>query len=130
MKSQVVVDKQTRTIICTAFANGKIHDFALFKASKVRMHKRVKLRTDTGYIGIKRIHANSELPLRQSKYHKLSKQEKLFNRQISSQRVTNEHAIGFLKRFKILAFPYRNRRKRFGLRVNLLSGICNFDLLV
>jgi hypothetical protein len=40
----------------------------------------------------------------------------------------NEHAIGFLKRFKILAERYRNRRKRYGLRVNLLAGICNFDL--
>ena len=35
----------------------------------------------------------------------------------------------FLKRFKIIAERYRNLRKRFGLRVNLLAGICNFDLL-
>jgi len=26
--------------------------------------------------------------------------------------------------------PYRNRRKRFRLRLNLLAGICNFDLAV
>ncbi|MCL2853878.1 MAG: IS5/IS1182 family transposase, partial [Defluviitaleaceae bacterium] len=31
-------------------------------------------------------------------------------------------------RFKILAERYRNRRKRFGLRLNLLAGICNFEL--
>lgn len=123
-----MVDKRTHVIICTAFANGKTHDFALFKKSKVRLLTQINLTTDTGYMGIKSIHANSDLPIRQSKYHKLSKQEKLFNRQISSQRVANEHAIGFLKRFKILALPYRNRRKRFALRVNLLAGICNFDL--
>ncbi|KJV72797.1 putative transposase [Orientia tsutsugamushi str. TA716] len=28
-----------------------------------------------------------------------------------------------LKRFKIIADKYRNRRKRFGLRFNLISGI-------
>ncbi|KJV50705.1 putative transposase [Orientia tsutsugamushi str. Karp] len=34
-----------------------------------------------------------------------------------------------LKRFKIIADKYRNRRKRFGLRFNLISGIYNFDML-
>jgi len=123
-----VINKATRGIICTAVANGKTHDFALFKASGVRALKRIELKTDTGYLGIKKIHANSELPIKRSKYHKLTKEEKRYNREISSQRVTNEHAIGFLKRFKILSLPYRNRRKRFGLRLNLLAGICNYDL--
>ncbi len=50
------------------------------------------------------------------------------HRRIASERVTNEHAIGFLKRFKILSEGYRNRRKRFGLRFNLIAGICNFEL--
>ncbi|MDR0637616.1 MAG: IS5/IS1182 family transposase, partial [Spirochaetaceae bacterium] len=31
------------------------------------------------------------------------------------------------KRFKIVADRYRNRRKRFGLRFNLICGICNFE---
>ncbi|SPR02632.1 IS5 family transposase ISOt6 [Orientia tsutsugamushi] len=40
----------------------------------------------------------------------------------------NENVIGALKRFKIIADKYRNRRKRFGLRFNLISGIYNFEL--
>ncbi|HEX5153041.1 MAG TPA: IS5/IS1182 family transposase, partial [Parafilimonas sp.] len=32
------------------------------------------------------------------------------------------------KIFKIIAERYRNRRKRFGLRVNLIAGIYNYDL--
>ena len=47
---------------------------------------------------------------------------------LSSQRVLNEHVIGKIKRFKILSCRYRNRRKRFGLRVNLISAIYNFEL--
>lgn len=125
-----MVDKTSRQIICTAFANGKTHDFALFKASGVRLAPWIRAQVDTGYIGIKKLHANSEHPIKCSKYHKLTVGEKRYNRNISSHRVTNEHAIGFLKRFKILAERYRNRRKRYGLRVNLLAGICNFDLLV
>jgi len=33
-----------------------------------------------------------------------------------------------LKRFKILSDKYRNRRKRFGLRFNLIAGIQNWEL--
>ncbi|KJV86598.1 IS5 family transposase ISOt6 [Orientia tsutsugamushi] len=40
----------------------------------------------------------------------------------------NETVIGMLKQFKIIANKYRNRRKRFGLRFNLISGIYNFEL--
>ncbi len=83
---------------------------------------------DSGYTGIKKIHSNIEIPKKRTKKKKLTREEKRQNREISSQRVTNEHVIGFLKRFKILSERYRNRRKRFGLRFNLIAGICNYEL--
>ena len=122
------MNKKDRTIICTSFSEGKKHDFNLYKKSKVHAKPNTKITTDTAFIGIKKIHANSELPHKNSKNHKLTKEQKKENRRISSERVTNEHAIGFVKRFKILSDRYRNRRKRFGLRFNLIAGICNFDL--
>jgi hypothetical protein len=124
----VVVDKKTRKIICTAFANGKRHDFRLFKESKTRISEEIQADTDTGYQGIKKLHSNSVLPKKRTKKNPLTSEEKAANRAISSERVTNEHAIGFVKRFKILSERYRNRRKRFGLRFNLIAGICNFEL--
>ncbi|KIC75949.1 Transposase [Neochlamydia sp. TUME1] len=33
----MVVDKKSRKVICTAFSNGKKHDYKLFKESKVRV---------------------------------------------------------------------------------------------
>ena len=128
MKTQVVVDKNSRKVICTAFTNGKRHDFRLFKESKTHIHPETLAETDTGYVGIKKIHANSLLPKKRTKKNPLSAEDKAFNRKISSERVGNEHAIGFIKRFKILSERYRNRRKRFGLRFNLIAGICNFEL--
>jgi len=68
------------------------------------------------------------LPKKKTKKKPLTAEDKAMNREISSQRVGNEHAIGFIKRFKILSERYRNRRKRFVLRFNLIAGICNFDL--
>ena len=128
MKTQVVVDKKTRKVICTAFGEGKRHDFRLFKESKTHIHPETLVELDTGYIGIDKIHANSVLPKKKSKKNPLTAEDKANNRKISSERVINEHAIGFIKRFKILAERYRNRRRRFGLRFNLIAGICNYDM--
>ena len=129
MKTQVIVDKKTRKVICTAFGVGKRHDFKLFKESKTHIHPDTLAETDTGYVGIKKIHVNSLLPKKKSKKKPLTAEDKASNRKISSERITNEHAIGFIKRFRILSERYRNRRKRFGLRFNLIAGICNFEML-
>jgi len=121
------VDKKTRQILCTSFSYGKRHDFKLFKESGVRVKPSTVLKTDTGYLGIKKIHANSTLPIKRRRKQQLTKEEKRFNRQISSERALNENVIGFIKRFRILSDKYRNRRKRFALRFNLIAGICNYD---
>jgi transposase len=124
-----VVDKRSRKVICTAFCNGKKHDFKLFQESKVRWTKSSKGLVDSGYTGIKKIHSSTELPKKKTKKNPLTMEEKKQNREISSQRIENEHGLGFLKRFKVLSERYRNRRKRFGLRFNLIAGICNHELL-
>lgn len=127
MKTQLVADKHTKQIICTAFGKGRRHDFWLYKASKVRIHEDIQAITDTGYLGISKLHKNSLLPKKRSKRKQLTNDDIAFNFSVSSLRADNEHIIGFVKRFKILSERYRNRRKRFGLRFNLLAGICNFD---
>jgi hypothetical protein len=106
-----------------------MHDFKLYKKSKVRIHESIETLTDTGYLGLKKIHDKTEMPKKKSKKNPLTKEDKKRNKELSSQRVLNEHVIGMIKRFKIVADKYRNRRKRFGLRFNLISGICNFELI-
>ena len=129
MKTQVVVDKKTHQVICVFFSNGKRHDFRTFKESRTHVNPDTTIETDTGCMGITKIHSKSVLPIKKRKKLKLTKEQKRHNRRISSERVTNEHAIGFIKRFRIAAERYRNRRKRFGLRFNLICGLCNFDRL-
>jgi len=123
-----VVDKKSAQVICTAFSNGKRHDFRVLKESRVRFQKETQVVTDTGYQGLQKLHSNSALPKKKRKHHPLTKEEKNRNKELSSLRVLNENVIGRLKRFKIIADRYRNRRKRFGLRFNLISGIYNFEL--
>ena len=128
IKTQIVVDKKTRRIISTAITNGKRHDFRLFKESKTRIHPDIKVVTDTGYQGIAKLHSQSELPKKRSKNKPLTSDDKKRNQVLASESVGNENVIGMLKRFKILSDRYRNRRKRFGLRFNLIAGIYNLEL--
>jgi hypothetical protein len=58
----------------------------------------------------------------------LTSEDKKNNQRLASERVLNENVIGVLKRFKIIADRYRNRRKRFALRFNLIAGIYNWEL--
>ena len=99
----------------------------MFKESGVRIHPETKSLTDTGYQGIQKLHQNSALPKKKTKKNPLTKEDKKKNRELSSERVLNENVIGMLKRFKIIADRYRNRRKRFGLRFNLIAGIYNYE---
>ena len=115
-------------MICTNFSNGKRHDFRLFKESGVRFQSKTKVLTDTGYQGLYKLHANSDLPKKRTKKQPLTREDKKNNKQLSSQRALNENVIGMLKRFKIIADKYRNRRKRFGLRFNLIAGLYNSEL--
>lgn len=123
----MLVNPNNGEIICLAFTNGRKHDFQLFKDSRVHVRAEVLLEADTGYQGLAQLHANSLLPKKRSKNHPLTKQQRIENRKISSRRIFVEHAIRFVKRFRILSERYRNRRKRFALRFSLIAGICNFD---
>ncbi len=77
-----MVDKKKKQVICTSFANGKKHDFKLFKDSKTHIHPETKTITDTGYQGIAKIHKKSELPKKRSKKNPLTKEDKENNRKL------------------------------------------------
>ena len=124
LKTQVVVSKASGMIICTSFCNGKTHDFHLFKKSRLPLRQTTQVIVDTGYLGIHKIHSHSELPKKKSKYHPLTDADKEFNQTLASVRVLNENVIGCIKRFRIISDRYRNRRKRFALRFNLIDLCC------
>ncbi|KAF0852080.1 transposase [Spiroplasma poulsonii] len=44
-------------------------------------------------------------------------------------RIIIENIFAILKKFKIITEKYHNRRKRFGLRFNLIASIYNLQIL-
>jgi IS5 family transposase len=124
----VVVDKRTRKILCTAGSSGKKHDFKLLLESGVRFPKGVFALGDSGYQGLQNISGSALIPHKGSKHNPLTEAQKDYNHSLSSERIFVENVIGWLKRFRILAEKYRNRRRRFGLRFNLIAAIYNLEL--
>ena len=76
------------------------------------------------------MHAQTSLPKKKSKRHPLTQEDKEGNTALAKEHALVENVIEMLKRFKIIAERYRNRRKRFGLRFNLLAGLYNWELKI
>jgi hypothetical protein len=114
--------------MCTAHGRGHTHDFALYKQSQLELHESLELLADSGYQGLSKLHERSRTPKKRSKKVQLTKGERRANRELSRRRIVVENVIRSLKIFRILLERYRNRRKRFALRFNLIAGLYNFEL--
>ena len=111
------------------FGKGRRHDFHVFKTSAIHLHPETESLQDSGYQGIERYHANSYVPIKRPSKGRLTQSERAYNRALSQERIGIEHINRHLKIFRILASRYRNRRRRYGLRCNLIAAIYNYELL-
>ena len=110
--------------MCTNFAPGSVHDFKLFKLSRLPFRKDTLVLADTGYLGIEVIHKKSLIPKKSSKLRRLTLEDKYYNRIISKLRIGVEHVIS--KCFRI--FSERYRHKNFKKLFNLLCAVINLEL--
>ncbi len=124
----MVINQETREIICVAFEPRHSHDFSLFKKSKTHFHPQTDSLQDSGYQEIKDYHSHSYIPKKKPPKGTLSTLEKDYNRTLAQERSVIEQVNCRLKIFKILSSRYRNCRRRYGLRCKLLSAIYNYEL--
>ena len=125
----MVVNAKNDQVVCLEFAKGSEHDFSLFKRSRLPINSNILARVDTGYAGIKDYHANTAIPKRSSKLHKLTPDEKANNKELSRLRVVNEIVTGHLKINRILSEKYRGRQKNFCLIFTLIAAIYNLKIM-
>ncbi len=100
----------------------------MFKKSKTCLIDKIICLGDKGYQGIQKIHKFSQTPHKKPRKKELDQKQKKENRDLASIRIVIEHVYRSLKVFRILSERYRNRRKRFSLRFNLIAGIYNYEL--
>jgi IS5 family transposase len=95
----------------------------------MEMAEHIQILADAGYQGLAAIHENCQTPFKKSKHHPLTKRQKQRNKTLARKRILIEHVFRKLKVFRILSERYRNRRKRFALRFNLIAAIYNLELI-
>jgi hypothetical protein len=128
LKAQLLVELDSGQVICTAVDVGKTHDFKLLKRSRLPFVSSQLCLADRGYQGFVKVHKGACTPTKKPRKHCLPPEEKQHNRALARLRVRVEHVIRRFKIFRIFSGRYRNRTRRFGLRLNLIAGLLNYEL--
>jgi hypothetical protein len=130
-KNIVVADKKKRILVITKTKSARRHDKRLADKEALfeNIPKEVAVYTDTAFVGEQTVHPKLFLPKKKPKGRKLTEDEKLTNKIISSYRVIVEHAIGGIKRYQAVTQVYRNRKPYFDDTLLLLAaGLWNYHL--
>lgn len=124
-KTEIRITPLGRIIHVSKTTPGAVHDFAVYK-EEPPIPKDSTALADSGYQGLDKLHARTEIPFKATKNKPLDKEDKAYNRALSSIRVKVENVLKQLKIFRILSERYRNKNKRYNLKFNIISGIVNF----
>lgn len=124
LKTEIRITRKGRIVHVSRSRRGAMHDFALHK-EEPPIPPGSRVFADSGYQGLDKVHQATELPYKATKTKPLDKEEKEYNQALSRYRVIVENIIGDIKTFKILSDRYRNKRKRYGIKFHIISGIVN-----
>ena len=124
LKTEIRITPKGRIVHVSKTHPGSTHDLTLHK-SEPPLPKETRAYVDSGYQGLDKIHTQTELPYKASKNKALDEEEKEYNHGLSRLRVKVENVFAQLKVFRILSDRYRNKRKRYNLKFNIIAGIVN-----
>lgn len=88
--------------------------------------------TDKGYDGIQKDYPGVPIyqPYKARRGHRLSEEQKAYNRHLSRYRIVVEHALAQLNRFQVLAQVFRHARESHGQIVRVVAGLVNRRIAV
>ena len=128
-KNVIMADENKKVLFLSKTKSGKRHDKKIYDKSILKIPENVAKWADTGFQGIAKFLENVVMPKKGTKKNPLTKEEKESNRIISSFRVVIEHAIGGVKRFRVLTDVLRNRIGIFDdLAMEVGCGMWNYHL--
>ncbi len=130
----------------SASAPGSTHDISMIKdnlpdlgllSARMRSNKRhtrgqmVKLLTDLGYLGIKKVYPGVILkqPHKKPKGGKLTRKQRAQNKRISGRRIIVEHATGHIRQYRLMCIPYDGTAGEFDRELDVITGLVNFKIL-
>lgn len=129
VKNNVITNRDGKVLYLSDTYEGKKHDKKIADEEVYCFPPDSHLLQDTGFQGYKPDGATVLQPKKKPRGGKLTSDEKVINRVISSIRVGVEHSIGGVKRAQIVAVKYRNRVAHFVDDVmETACGLHNFRL--
>jgi len=106
---------------------GSVHDKKICDEEPFEFQNEIELLQDLGYQGHAPENAIIQMPAKNSKYKKLTEEQRIENKLKSSRRIAIEHAISGVKRCRIVKDTFRYRRYGYDdLVMELACGIHNF----
>lgn len=106
---------------------GKIHDKTICDEEKYEFPDEIHLFQDSGFQGYKPGNVIVLMPQKKTKHHPLTEEQKQNNRSLSRIRIKVEHAIGGVKRSRIVKDVFRNRR--YGFEDEVMEIACGLHNL-
>lgn len=97
------------------------------EAHKNRIVKGIGGKFDSGHQGIQQKLTKATIPKKKSKFHELTEEEKMFNKQLSQKRIAIKHVNLELKIFRIRKETYRNHQNRYQQKLKIMCGIFNLN---
>lgn len=129
MKNVVIADPQRRILYLSQTYEGSAHDKRIADEEDLAFGKTLELLQDLGFQGYAPAGAVVIQPVRKPQGKALTNAQKQANREISRQRVVARHAIGGVKRWRIVKEQIRSWCHALRDRVMYLAcGLHNFRL--
>lgn len=120
-----MVSPTTSTILCVNLDKGSVHDFKIFKKSKLDISDSLEVCVDLGYQGIEKLIKNASIPDKKPKNGTLTQDQKNKNTEKSKKRIFIEHINRFCKIFRIVKEVYRGKHRNMGKTWNVIAGLVN-----
>lgn len=129
IKNLILINAAGEVILLTATCEGKKHDKKVADEAHYHLPEGSILYQDTGFQGFTLAGVTIRQPKKKPRGKELTPDEKAQNRLISRSRVRNEHAIGGVKRYRIVKDTIRNWKAGFRDQVmETCCGLHNFRL--
>jgi transposase len=124
LKTEIRVNSDGKIRNISKSYEGKTHDFKIYKQSDA-IPIGTRVYADSGYQGLAKLSKNAKTPIKRKRKKPLTYWQKRYNKIVAKRRIKVENILAQLKNFRILSNRYRNKRKAYNLKFNIIAGIVN-----
>lgn len=129
IKNNLLCTNNLRIVWLSSTYKGHVHDKKICDEEPLLLPKGIRLWQDTGFIGHKLDGVEICMPKKKPKGKELTCVEKQENKRISGVRIKVEHAIGGMKKCRIVKERFRCHKFGFEDMVILIAcGLHNFRI--